>query len=73
VLSGLGGSLLAAGLDPALAAAMAAYVHGVAGSIAADGATTSAGGVLDALPAALRALARPDGQRRVRRAGSTSR
>jgi hydroxyethylthiazole kinase-like uncharacterized protein yjeF len=73
VLSGLGGSLLAAGLEPALAAAMAAYVHGVAGSIAADGATTSAGGVLDALPAALRALARPDGQRRVRRAGSTSR
>ena len=73
VLSGLGGSLLAAGLAPALAAAVAAYVHGVAGSIAAGGATTSAGGVLDALPAALRALARPDGQRRVRPAGSASR
>ena len=58
VLSGLGGSLLAAGLEPAVAAAVAAYVHGLAGSLAADGATTSAAGVLEALPAALRALSR---------------
>jgi hydroxyethylthiazole kinase-like uncharacterized protein yjeF len=55
VLSGLGGALLAGGLEPALAAALAAYVHGLAGSIAAGGASTTAGGVLDALPAALRA------------------
>jgi hydroxyethylthiazole kinase-like uncharacterized protein yjeF len=56
VLSGLGGALLAGGLDPAEAAALAAYVHGLAGSIAAAGASTTAVGVLDALPAALRAV-----------------
>ena len=39
-----------------LAAALAAYVHGLAGSIAAGGATTSATGVLDALPDALRTI-----------------
>jgi hydroxyethylthiazole kinase-like uncharacterized protein yjeF len=55
VLSGLGGALLAGGLEPALAAALAAYLHGLAGSIAAGGASTTAAGVLDALPAALRA------------------
>jgi hydroxyethylthiazole kinase-like uncharacterized protein yjeF len=54
VLSGLGGALLAAGLEPAAAAAAAAYLHGVAGRLAADGATTSAAAVLDALPASLR-------------------
>jgi hydroxyethylthiazole kinase-like uncharacterized protein yjeF len=57
VLSGLAGALLAGGLDPTLAAALAAYVHGLAGSIAAAGASTTAGGVLDALPPALRAAA----------------
>jgi hydroxyethylthiazole kinase-like uncharacterized protein yjeF len=56
VLSGLGGALLAGGLEPATAAALAAYVHGLAGSIAAGGATTSAVGVLDALPDALRTI-----------------
>jgi len=56
VLSGLGGALLAGGVEPALAAALAAYLHGLAGSIAAGGATTSATGVLDALPDALRAV-----------------
>jgi hydroxyethylthiazole kinase-like uncharacterized protein yjeF len=56
VLSGLGGALLAGGLRPALAAAVAAYLHGLAGTLAAGGVTTSAGGVLDALPGALRAV-----------------
>jgi hydroxyethylthiazole kinase-like uncharacterized protein yjeF len=54
VLSGLGGALLAGGLDPVLAAALAAYLHGRAGAIAAGGASTTAAGVLDALPSALR-------------------
>jgi len=56
VLSGLAGALLAGGVEPALAAALAAYLHGLAGSIAAGGATTSATGVLAALPAALRTV-----------------
>ncbi len=56
VLSGLGGALLAGGLDPAQAAAAAAWVHGLAGRLAAGGVPTSAAGVLDALPAALRAV-----------------
>jgi ADP-dependent NAD(P)H-hydrate dehydratase / NAD(P)H-hydrate epimerase len=54
VLSGLGGALLAAGLDAPEAGALAAYLHGRAGVLAADGATTTAAGILDALPAALR-------------------
>jgi hydroxyethylthiazole kinase-like uncharacterized protein yjeF len=56
VLSGLGGALLAGGLEPTLAGALAAYVHGLAGSIASGGATTTAVGVLDALPDALRTV-----------------
>ena len=56
VLSGLGGALLAGGPAPGTAAALAAYLHGVAGRIAADGATTTAAGVLEALPAAFRTL-----------------
>jgi ADP-dependent NAD(P)H-hydrate dehydratase / NAD(P)H-hydrate epimerase len=59
VLAGLGGALLASGLDPLLAAATAAYLHGLAGQLAADGAPTTAGAVLAALPAALRATHRP--------------
>ena len=58
VLSGLGAALLAGGLPPGPAAAVAAHLHGLAGSLAAGGVTTSAGGVLDALPAALRAVVR---------------
>jgi hydroxyethylthiazole kinase-like uncharacterized protein yjeF len=58
VLAGLVGSLLAAGEDPWLAAGAAAYVHSVAAEIAADGAPTSASGILDAIPDAVRSLAR---------------
>jgi hydroxyethylthiazole kinase-like uncharacterized protein yjeF len=54
VLSGLGGALLAGGLAPGTAAALAAYLHGRAGAIAAHGAGTTAVGVLDAVPDALR-------------------
>ena len=57
VLSGLVGALLAAGREPSLAAAGGAYLHGLAGRLAASGATTTAVGVLDALPEALRAAA----------------
>ncbi len=55
VLSGLAGSLLASGLDPLDAGSVAAYVHGLAGRLAAAaGAYPSATDVLDALPRALR-------------------
>ncbi len=56
VLSGLGGALLGGGLEPAAAAAAAAYLHGLAGRLAADGAPTSAAAVLEAVPAALRTV-----------------
>src|SRR5690606_38209425 len=53
VLSGLAGSLLAAGLSPFDAGSVAAYVHGVAGRLAARRAGyPSATEVLDALPQA---------------------
>lgn len=54
VLTGLVGSLLAAGLDPWLAAAAAAQVHSLAGALAAEDVPTSASGLVDAIPAALR-------------------
>jgi hydroxyethylthiazole kinase-like uncharacterized protein yjeF len=56
VLSGLIGSLLAAGLDAPLAAAVGAYVHGVAGQIAATDGPPSSLDVLAAVRAALRAV-----------------
>ncbi|MEV6909854.1 NAD(P)H-hydrate dehydratase [Amycolatopsis sp. NPDC051071] len=56
VLSGLVGALLAAGLDPWLAAAAAAHVHSLAGALAADGAPTSASGILDAVRDAIRSV-----------------
>lgn len=65
VLSGLGGALLAAGLDPLRAAAAAAYLHGLAGSRAAgaadrigtgSGAPITAMQVVAAIPGAIRAL-----------------
>ncbi|QFR02920.1 NAD(P)H-hydrate dehydratase [Streptomyces phaeolivaceus] len=54
VLSGLAGSLLAAGLSPLDAASAAAYLHGLAGRYAADGAPTSAHDVAEAIPRAWR-------------------
>ncbi|WP_338896524.1 NAD(P)H-hydrate dehydratase [Streptomyces sp. TG1A-60] len=54
VLSGLAGSLLAAGLSPLDAASVAAYVHGLAGRYAADGAPAGAHDVAEAIPAAWR-------------------
>jgi ADP-dependent NAD(P)H-hydrate dehydratase / NAD(P)H-hydrate epimerase len=65
VLSGLGGALLAQGLEPPAAAAAAAYLHGLAARLAASGAVDSgaggapiaAGDVVRALPAAFRAVA----------------
>ncbi|MEC3980234.1 NAD(P)H-hydrate dehydratase [Amycolatopsis sp. H20-H5] len=56
VLSGLVGSLLAAGLDPWLAAGAAAHVHSLAGALAADGAPTHASGVLASVSAAIRSV-----------------
>ncbi|VVJ24263.1 NAD(P)H-hydrate epimerase (EC / ADP-dependent (S)-NAD(P)H-hydrate dehydratase (EC [Amycolatopsis camponoti] len=56
VLSGLVGALLAAGLDPWLAAAAAAHVHSLAGAIAAQNAPTSASGLVHAIPEAIRAI-----------------
>jgi hydroxyethylthiazole kinase-like uncharacterized protein yjeF len=57
VLSGLLGSLLACGLGAPLAAAVAAYVHGVAGQRAATSGPPTALDVLNEVRAALQALA----------------
>ena len=54
VLSGLAGSLLASGLTALDAASVAAYVHGVAGRCAANGAPVGAQDVAAAIPAAWR-------------------
>ncbi|WP_371546701.1 NAD(P)H-hydrate dehydratase [Streptomyces sp. NBC_00554] len=54
VLSGLGGSLLAAGLSALDAGSVAAYLHGLAGRFAADGAPVGAHDVADAIPDAWR-------------------
>jgi ADP-dependent NAD(P)H-hydrate dehydratase / NAD(P)H-hydrate epimerase len=63
VLSGLAGALLAQGLEPAWAAAAAAYLHGLAARLAAAGgpggtgqAPIGAHDVITALPAAIRSL-----------------
>ncbi|WP_328645915.1 NAD(P)H-hydrate dehydratase [Amycolatopsis sp. NBC_00348] len=56
VLSGLIGALLAAGVDPWLAAAAAAHVHSVAGAIAAQNAPTSSSALVHAIPEAIRAV-----------------
>lgn len=47
VLSGLAGALLSTGLDPALAAALAAYQHGVAGQRAAAAGRSGASALLE--------------------------
>ena len=57
VLTGLIGSLLAAGLPTTLAAAAGAYVHGVAGQLAAVGGPPTALDVLDHVRPALAAIA----------------
>jgi hydroxyethylthiazole kinase-like uncharacterized protein yjeF len=54
VLSGGCGALLAQGLDVVDAGAVGAHLHGVAGRLAAAGATTSASKVLEAWPEAVR-------------------
>ncbi|SDD48272.1 NAD(P)H-hydrate dehydratase [Actinokineospora iranica] len=56
VLSGLIGALLAAGLDPLLAAGCAAWLHVRAGDLAARGAPTPASAIVSALPSAIRAV-----------------
>ncbi|GDY29301.1 NAD(P)H-hydrate dehydratase [Gandjariella thermophila] len=56
VLSGLIGSLLAAGVDPWLAAGCAAYVHDLAGDLAAEGAPIGASAMVEAVPDALRTV-----------------
>ncbi|WP_375480620.1 NAD(P)H-hydrate dehydratase [uncultured Jatrophihabitans sp.] len=57
VLSGLIGSLLATGLEPPLAAAVGAYVHGVAAQVAASDGPPSSLDVLHAVREALRTIA----------------
>ncbi|WP_030983163.1 bifunctional ADP-dependent NAD(P)H-hydrate dehydratase/NAD(P)H-hydrate epimerase [Streptomyces sp. NRRL WC-3744] len=54
VLSGLAGSLLAAGLGAADAGSAAAYLHGLAGRFAAEGAPTGAHDVASHIPQAWR-------------------
>ena len=58
VLSGGAGALLAQGLSPYDAGSVAAYLHGRAGTLSAGGASTTAHGVLDAWPDAVREAAR---------------
>lgn len=58
VLSGLIGSLLASGVEAPLAAAAGAFVHGVAGQLAASAGPPSAVDVLHAVRPALRSIAR---------------
>ncbi|MBT2492516.1 NAD(P)H-hydrate dehydratase [Streptomyces sp. ISL-96] len=56
VLSGLAGALLAAGLGAVDAGSVAAYVHGLAGRLAAGGAPVGALDVADAVPGAWRGV-----------------
>ncbi|MFH9041336.1 NAD(P)H-hydrate dehydratase [Streptomyces sp. NPDC017966] len=58
VLSGLGGSLLAAGLSAVDAASVAAYLHGLAGRFAADGAPMGAHDVAEGIAGAWRSVVR---------------
>jgi hydroxyethylthiazole kinase-like uncharacterized protein yjeF len=56
VLSGLAGSLLAQGIPAAMAGAAAAYLHGMAGRLAADDAPIGSSDLIGAIPAAIRAV-----------------
>ena len=57
VLSGLAGAQLAQGLPPVQAAAAAAYLHGIAARMAAEGAPIGASDLFRSLPAAFRTVA----------------
>ena len=59
VLTGVVTALLASGLGGFDAASAGAYLHGIAGRIASDGAPTTADAVARALPAAVRAVQHP--------------
>jgi ADP-dependent NAD(P)H-hydrate dehydratase / NAD(P)H-hydrate epimerase len=54
VLSGIGGALLAGGLSPLDAGSAGAYLHGLAGRLAARDAPTTAVAVLESVPEAIR-------------------
>jgi hydroxyethylthiazole kinase-like uncharacterized protein yjeF len=56
VLSGLIGTLLAAGRDPLLAAGAAAFLHELAADLAADGAPAPASRLAQAIPDAIRTV-----------------
>ena len=56
VLSGVIGSLLAAGLDPFDAASVGSWLHGAAATLASGGGPLTAGAVADAVPAVVRSL-----------------
>jgi ADP-dependent NAD(P)H-hydrate dehydratase / NAD(P)H-hydrate epimerase len=56
VLSGIAGALLAGGLSVFDAASCAAYLHGAAGRVAAQGAPITAEDIIACLPAAIRSL-----------------
>jgi ADP-dependent NAD(P)H-hydrate dehydratase / NAD(P)H-hydrate epimerase len=56
VLTGLAGAMLAQGLDTAAAAAVAAYLHGMAARLAARDAPIGASDIVAAIPAATRAV-----------------
>ncbi|WP_431988049.1 NAD(P)H-hydrate dehydratase [Streptomyces parvulus] len=58
VLSGVAGSLLASGLSALDAGSAAAYLHGLAGRFAADGAPAGAHDVAEAIPRAWRDVGR---------------
>ncbi|WP_217144357.1 NAD(P)H-hydrate dehydratase [Streptomyces sp. AC627_RSS907] len=61
VLSGLAGSLLAAGLSAVDAGSVGAYVHGLAGRLAAEGAPMGAHDVAGTIPKAWRSVTRAGG------------
>ncbi|MGC9536830.1 NAD(P)H-hydrate dehydratase [Streptomyces sp. UG1] len=60
VLSGLAGSLLAAGLSPVDAASVAAYLHGLSARFAADGAPVGAHDVAEGIAGAWRDVRRSE-------------
>lgn len=68
VLAGLCGALLAGGLDPFDAGSAGAWLHGLAGRLAAEGGRSiSAGDLLAALPEAFRRVRSPQWERPVGR------